>query len=190
MNLLLGEAVLSDGSLASVERKDTDSDAPEIDMYVKPFSFRLPQEQSEVKTPLKQIPLGPYTMSLDHIGTSLNEDELSLKFNYEILKDTGTIMNADGRKIVFEINDSNGVRAIEWSADVNSFELQSGEDPETPQSELRVGKYSGFKISLENGDLLYKLSFLKTYDFNIYEEFQGFRRLVGTMKNDWFVVSD
>ncbi|MEC0267139.1 hypothetical protein [Paenibacillus anseongense] len=101
-----------------------------------------------------------------------------------------TSVNTEGRKIVFQINDTNGLRAIEWSADLSSFEPRANETPETPQSKLKVGKHKDFKISLANGDLLYKLSFLKTYDFNIYEEFQGHRRLLGTMKNDWFVTSE
>ncbi|MBD0378681.1 COG1470 family protein [Paenibacillus sedimenti] len=196
MNLLLGEAVASDGKLVLGEASDSDDDSDaddassSADMYVKPFAFWLPQEKKDVKTPLKGISLAPYTLSIDHFGTTLNEKELSLKFNYEIVKDASTRVSTEGRKIVFQINDNNGVRAIEWSADLSSFEPRSNETPETPQSKLKVGKHNGFKISLQNGDLLYKLSFLKSYDFNIYEEFQGHRRLVGTMKNDWFVNSD
>jgi hypothetical protein len=201
MNLLLGEAVSSDGKLVTGESpagagSTTGSDtgtgnaASGADMYVKPFAFWLPQDKKEVKTPLKDIALAPYTLSIDHVGTTLNNDQLSLKFNYEIVKDAGTAVSAEGRKIVFQLNDTNGVRAIEWSTDLSSFEPQSSDAPDTPQSKLRVGKYSGFEISLANADLLYKLSFLKTYDLNIYEEFQGHRRLLATMKNDWFVNSD
>jgi hypothetical protein len=196
MNLLLGEAVedgeLLTGEPANDEDDDDDDDdkSGDADMYVKPFAFWLPQEKSEVKTPLKGISLAPYTLSIDHLSTALDNNELSLKFNYEIAKDMSTIVNTEGRKIVFQINDTNGLRAIEWSADLSSFEPHANEAPETPQSKLKVGTYKDFKISLENGDLLYKLSFLKSYDFNIYEEFQGHRRLVGTMKNDWFVTSD
>lgn len=197
MNLLLGEAV-EDGELLTGEPandKDNDDDddddkSGDADMYVKPFAFWLPQEKSEVKTPLKGISLAPYTLSIDHLSTALDNNELSLKFNYEIARDMSTSVNTEGRKIVFQINDTNGLRAIEWSADLSSFEPRANEAPETPQSKLKVGTYKDFKISLENGDLLYKLSFLKSYDFNIYEEFQSHRRLVGTMKNDWFVTSD
>lgn len=196
MNLLLGEAA-QDGELLTAEpAKDDDDDdddddnSEDADMYVKPFAFWLPQEKSEVKTPLKGISLAPYTLSIDHLSTALDNNELSLKFNYEISKDMSTSVNTEGRKIVFQINDTNGLRAIEWSADLSSFEPHANEAPDTPQSKLKVGKYKDFRINLENGDLIYKLSFLKLYDFNIYEEFQGHRRLVGTMKNDWFATSD
>ncbi|MDU0199584.1 hypothetical protein ACYEXS_01985 [Paenibacillus sp. MAH-36] len=194
MNLLLGEAV-KDGKLlteepATDDDDDDSEDSGDADMYVKPFDFWLPQEKTEVGTPLKGVSLAPYTLSIDHFSTALNNNELSLKFNYEIVKDMSTSVNTEGRKIVFQINDTNGLRAIEWSADLSSFEPRANETPETPQSKLKVGKHKDFKISLANGDLLYKLSFLKTYDFNIYEEFQGHRRLLGTMKNDWFVTSE
>ncbi|MZQ83151.1 hypothetical protein GQF01_13635 [Paenibacillus sp. 5J-6] len=195
MNLLLGEAA-KDGELLTEEpagddeNDDDDDKSGDADMYVKPFAFWLPQEKSEVKTPLQGISLAPYTLSIDHVGTSLDNNELSLKFNYEITKDMSTSVNTEGRKIVFQINDANGLRAIEWSTDLSSFELRANDAPETPQSKLKVGKYKDFRISLENGDLIYKLTFLKSYDFNIYEEFQGHRRLVGTMKNDWFATSD
>lgn len=195
MNLLLGEAVAEGDMLVSAKAsddddEDSDDDSTDADLYVKPFAFWLPQDKNEVKTPLKGISLAPYTLSIDHFGTTLNTNELSLKFNYELVKDMSTKMNTEGRKIVFQINDTNGVRAIEWSADLSSFELKPNDTPETPQSKLKVGKHDSFKISLENEDLLYKLSFLKTYDFNIYEEFQGHRRLVATMNNDWFATSD
>ncbi|MDR6880641.1 hypothetical protein [Bacillus sp. 3255] len=197
MSLLLGEAVAENGKLVSTEADDDDDDddsddddSSDADLYVKPFAFWLPDAQHEVKTPLKGIQLAPYTISIDHFGTTLNDEELSLKFNYEIVKDMSTKISTQGRKIIFQINDTNGMRAIEWSADLSSFERQPNESPETPQSKLKVGKHTDFKISLENGDLIYKLSFLKTYDFNIYEEFEGHRRLVATMKNDWFATSD
>lgn len=183
--LLTGEPVNDDD-----DEEDDDDKSGDADMYVKPFAFWLPQEKSEVKTALQGISLAPYTLSIDHFSTALDNNELSLKFNYEIAKDMSTSVNTEGRKIVFQINDTNGLRAIEWSADLSSFEPHANEAPDTPQSKLKVGKYKDFKISLANGDLLYKLSFLKTYDFNIYEEFQGHRRLVGTMKNDWFVASN
>ncbi|MBP1962839.1 hypothetical protein [Paenibacillus aceris] len=194
MNILLGEAVAKEGKIISAEASDEEDDSEDTstdaDLYVKPFAFWLPEEKNEVKTPLKGISLAPYTISIDHFGTALDNKELSLKFNYEIVKDMSTSVNTEGRKIVFQINDSNGLRTFEWSADLSSFEPQSNETPETPQSKLKVGMHKDFKISLDNGDLLYKLSFLKSYDFNIYEEFQGHRRLVGTMKNDWFANSD
>jgi hypothetical protein len=202
MNLLLGEAVSggklsgSDSSAGSANTGSSGdsssgggSSSSGADMYVKPFAFWLPQDKSEVQTSLKDIALAPYTLSIDHIGTSLNNSTLTLKFNYEIDKDNGVQTSTDGRKIVFQLNDTNGLRAIEWSADLSSFEPKSSDTPSTPQSSLRVGKYSDFKIDLQNADLLYKLSFLKTYDFNVYEEFQGHRRLIATMKNDWFVRS-
>ncbi|WP_052487072.1 hypothetical protein [Gordoniibacillus kamchatkensis] len=196
MNLLLGEAVSSDGKVVSGgggstsnTNNTTTTATSDPDMYVKPFAFWLPQVNNEVKTPLKDIPLAPYTLSIDHIGTSLENRVLTLKFDYEITKDTGTQVNTEGRKVVFQLNDTNGLRAIEWSTDLSSFEPQSSDSPDTAQTKLRVGQYKGFHISLNNEDLIYKLSFLKEYDFNIYEEFQGHRRLVGTVKNTWFAYS-
>ncbi|MFC0213097.1 hypothetical protein ACFFK0_11620 [Paenibacillus chartarius] len=200
MNVLLGEAV-TDGKLGSDGDKGTGSTdtgtgtsaaAAGADMYIKPFSFWLPQENKDVKTPLQDIKLGPYTMSISKVGTTMDieKGQLDLKFDYEITKDLTKHVNVDGRKLVFELNDTNGLRVIEWSTEMNKFEPQASDTPATPQSSLRVGKYKEFKINLYNGDLLWKLSFLKQYDLNLYEEFQGHRRLIATMKNTWFALSD
>ncbi|MEC0267140.1 hypothetical protein [Paenibacillus anseongense] len=61
MNLLLGEAV-KDGKLlteepATDDDDDDSEDSGDADMYVKPFAFWLPQEKTEVGTPLKGYPL-------------------------------------------------------------------------------------------------------------------------------------
>lgn len=183
MNLLLGEAV-ADGKLAA------SGDDKAADMYTNPFSFWMPKEDTEVKKELKELDFSPYTVSISHVGTSLDTSTLTVKFDYEIKKDASTVTSTEGRKIVFNLEDANGIRSFDWAYDLSSFEPQSGDTPETPQSKLKIGSYKDFKVSMQSSDLIYKLSFLKSYKLNVYEGVNGHRKLLASLANDWFVNSD
>jgi hypothetical protein len=194
MNLLLGEAV-KDGKLvasdgAAPPKDTTTAPASSADMYINPFAFWMPQENTEVKKTLTDLDLNPYTISINHVGTTLETNTLTIKFDYDIKKDISTTTNTEGRKLVFNLEDANGVRTFDWAYDLSSFEPQSKDTPDTPQSSLRVGSYKNFKVSVSSDDLIYKLTFLKKYKLNVYEEVNGHRRLLASLDNDWFVTSD
>jgi hypothetical protein len=176
MNLLIGEAV-KDGKLAVGEDKP--------DSYIKPFAFWLPKENTEVKTVLKDVKLYPYTISLDHIATTLENSKITLKFNYEMVKDGLVATNPEGHRLIISFQDDQGNKAFE-----KAFEVKDFEKLDDSESELRMGKHSSFKIYEDDPDLIYRVSFLKGFTLSIYDEFQGQRKLLASQKIDWFITTD
>ncbi|MGO4277141.1 hypothetical protein AB4Z22_46145, partial [Paenibacillus sp. TAF58] len=92
MNLLLGEAV-TEGKLSEGEKAVADS-------YVNPVSYWLPDEKKNVATTLKNVELFPYTITIDKIGTSIEDKVFTIKFNYELTKEKLTEINTEGHNLL------------------------------------------------------------------------------------------
>jgi hypothetical protein len=186
MNLVLGEAV-TEGKLTEGGTSETPVNP---DSYVKPVAFWLPDENPAVKTILKDVELFPYTISLNRIGNSIEENNFTLKFNYEIKKDVGTQTNVDDHKIVLLFEDGGGEKSFEKSFDVKDFDPVVGEEENVDKTKLKLGKHEEFSIVLSDPDLIFKTQYLKKYSLSIYDEFQGHRKLLATQKADWFIFTD
>jgi hypothetical protein len=181
MQLLIGEAV-TDGMLTEGDKV--------ADSYVKPVAFVLPEENNTVKDKLKDVQLFPYTISMNKIGTTIQNREVSLIFDYEITKDALTETNLEGRKLVISLDDSKGVKSFEKAFDLKILEPVSSEAATDLTNTLQLGKHEKFKISVIDADLINKLEFLKKYNVNVYEEFKGQRKLLASQANDWFMFTD
>jgi hypothetical protein len=181
MHLVLGEAV--------TEGKLTEGDA-KPDSYVKPVAFWLPDQNNEVKSVLKDVQLFPYTISMDHIGTQINYNKLELKFNYELTKDLSAETNTEGHKLILGFEDSKGNKSFEKSYDLKDFSPAEGQAPLEDADKLKLGKYEGFKITVEDPDLIFKQEFLKQYTLSLYDEFQGQRKQLAAQQISWFTVTD
>jgi hypothetical protein len=181
MQLLIGEAV-TDGMLTEGDKV--------ADSYVKPVAFVLPEENNTVKDKLKDVQLFPYTISMNKIGTTIQNREVSLIFDYEITKDALTETNLEGRKLVISLDDSKGVKSFEKAFDLKILEPVSSEATTDLTNTLQLGKHEKFKISVIDADLINKLEFLKKYNVNVYEEFKGQRKLLASQANDWFMFTD
>jgi len=180
MHLLLGEAV-TDGKLTDGDNK--------ADSYVKPVAFWLPQEKTAVKDKLQEIGLFPYTLTINHIGTSIDPSALTLKFNYELTRDSQTAINNDGHKLVLMFEDGAGTKTFEKAFDYKDFDAADGQDGDDG-TKLQVGKHEDFRIVMNDADMIFKLQYLKNYTLSLYDEFQGQRKLVAAQKLDWFITSD
>jgi hypothetical protein len=181
MQLLIGEAVTA-GILAEGDKV--------ADSYVKPVAFVLPEEDKKVKDKLKDVELFPYTISMNKIGTTIENSTVSLIFDYEITKDALTETNLEGRKLIISLDDSKGVKSFEKAFDLKNLEPAASDAATDLTKTLQLGKHEKFKISVSDADLIYKLEFLKKYNVSIYEEFQGQRKLLASQSNDWFITSD
>jgi hypothetical protein len=182
MQLLIGEAV-TDGML-------TEGDKAVADSYVKPAAFVLPEEDKTVKDKLKDVQLFPYTISMNKIGTTIENSKVTLIFDYEITKDALTETNLEGRKLIISLDDSKGIKSFERAFDLKSLEPAASDATTDLTNTLQLGKHEKFKISVTDADLIYKLEFLKKYNVSVYEEFQGQRKLLASQANDWFTISD
>jgi hypothetical protein len=181
MQLLIGEAV-TEGILTEGDKV--------ADSYVKPAAFVLPEEDKTVKDKLKDLQLFPYMISMNKIGTTLENSTVSLIFDYEITKDALTETNLEGRKLIISLDDSKGAKSFEKAFDLKSLEPTASDSTIDLTNMLQLGKHEKFKISVTDADLIYKLEFLKKYNVSVYEEFQGQRKLLASQSNDWFVTSD
>ncbi|MHC0618007.1 hypothetical protein ACYE8R_14690 [Paenibacillus sp. M.A.Huq-82] len=181
MQLILGESV--------TEGKLTESGgAP--DSYVKPVAFMLPEVKTDVKNSLKNVDVYPYQISLNQIGTMIENSTFTMKFNYEISREGYLETNVDGHKLVLVFEDGSGQKSFEKWFEMKDIDPVDGETPETGGTKLKLGKHDNFKIQVTDADLIFKSSFLKQYKLSLYEEFQGQRRLLATQAADWFVITD
>ncbi|MBP1967166.1 hypothetical protein GQF04_13260 [Paenibacillus aceris] len=183
MQIILGDAVTI--------TKDDKQEVNKPDAYVKPVSFGLPVEKNDVKNTLKQIELFPYTISMSRIGTSIDTGKFYLNFDYDITKNSQTVTNTEGHKLVLVFDDHSGNVSFERSYNLKDFENPPGDKTtETESNQLKLGKKQSFTISVNDQNLIYKTEFLKKYNLSIYDEFNGQRKLLGKQSIDWFVYSD
>lgn len=182
MNLLLGEAV-TEGKLSEGEKAVPDS-------YVNPVSYWLPDEKTNVATTLKNVELFPYTITIDKIGTSIEDKVFTIKFNYELTKEKLTEINTEGHNLLLVFEDGGGIKRFEKKFDFKDFDVINGDSTADEDTKIRLGKRENFKITNPDPGLIYNTKFLEKYTLSIYDEFQGQRKLLATQKADWFVTTD
>lgn len=182
LNLILGEAV-TDGKLTEGE-KDV------VDSYVNPVAYWLPEEKTNVAATLANVSLFPYTISMNKIGTSIEDGMFTLKFNYELTKEKLTETNTEGHNLLLVFEDGGGEKRFEKKFDFKDFDIMNGDSTADEDDKIRLGKRENFKISMSDPGLIYKTQFLKQYTLSIYDEFQGQRKLLASQKADWFITTD
>ncbi|NRF92675.1 hypothetical protein HQN89_16905 [Paenibacillus frigoriresistens] len=182
MTLLLGEAV-TEGKLSEGEKAVADS-------YVNPVSYWLPDEKTNVATTLKNVELFPYTITIDKIGTSIEDKVFTIKFNYELTKEKLTEINTEGHNLLLVFEDGGGIKRFEKKFDFKDFDVINGDSTADEDTKMRLGKRENFKITNPDPGLIYNTKFLQKYTLSIYDEFQGQRKLLASQKADWFITTD
>jgi hypothetical protein len=182
MNLLLGEAV-TEGKLSEGEKAAPDS-------YVNPVSYWLPDEKTNVATTLNNVELFPYTITIDKIGTSIEDKVFTIKFNYELTKEKLTEINTEGHNLLLVFEDGGGIKRFEKKFDFKDFDVINGDSTADEDTKMRLGKRENFKITNPDPGLIYNTKFLQKYTLSIYDEFQGQRKLLASQKADWFITTD
>lgn len=179
LQLVLGEAIPT-----------TSDDAAEM-MYVKPAAYWLPEDTNDVKTTLKDLSLYPYNISLSQINASMSSVtpagiNLTLKFNYEITEDLTAEANLTGHKLILAFEDKAGGTSFERAYQVSDLEHKSTDDDQAGLQRLLLGEHEGFRIDMIKKDFSYQ----SNYTLQIYDEYQGHRRLLGSQVIDWFTTTD
>ncbi|GAB2693947.1 hypothetical protein ACFQWB_02785 [Paenibacillus thermoaerophilus] len=154
------------------------------DAYIDAVSFALPKENKEPKKDFANLDFYPYTVSLSRFHaqpvsiTVGGGGIVSFGFDYELSKNP--LVEASDRKLVLEFKDLAGSFVIS-----RTFELgKSGAEGALP-----VGKNR--KVITFNDDILFhKLPYLNQYKVEIYEEFNGEKRLLASKQFDWNVMSE
>lgn len=182
LNLLLGEAV--------TEGKLSEGDKAVADSYVNPVAYWLPSESKNVLTTLKNVDLFPYNISINKIGTKIEDGVFTLNFNYELSKEKLTEINTEGHNLLLVFEDGGGIKRFEKKFDFKDFDVYNGESTADEDTKIRLGERENFKISIPDPGLIYQTKFLEKYTLSVYDEFQGQRKLLASQKADWFVTTD
>ncbi|MCZ8511293.1 hypothetical protein O9H85_02325 [Paenibacillus filicis] len=191
MHVMIGEAVTEDKLTAGDKKPDA---------YVNAAAFWLPQESYSVKPDLMDLDLTPYKLSINHINTWLDQQGVGLKFNYELSKDLLMQTNTDGRKLVIGLEDEKGQIKFTREFDFKDFEGATPQNPGTgsgtpsgttdDKDKIKLGKVENFEIKVNDRNLIFFVETLKNYKLNIYDSFQGHKKLLASKKIQWFEPTD
>jgi hypothetical protein len=179
IQLLLGDEVTIPATVQNESAKQ--------DGYVNAAAFQLPAEQTEPKDSFKELDFYPYTISFSRFGTQADfgNNSVSLDFEYELIRNPLVEANMTDHKIVLEIKDElNDGKFITFS---KAFDLDKVGDKE----QLELGSHM-LKISNFGSDPnIYSIREMKTYQMNIYYQYEsGYKKLIASKEQDWFIYND
>lgn len=174
LSVLIGDAI-SEGKLVEGEAKP--------DGMINPISFWAPDEKTGLNNALNKLEIYPYTMAITNLDTYSEDTNFSLKFDYNISKESQVEANLEDHKLVFVVDDTKGYKWFEASYKVS--ELDQGASSGSGQSGdnvLKLGKHK-FKVQIPNPDQNMNESSYKAGNLYIYDEFQGHRKLLAKKDN-------
>ncbi|RKN78864.1 hypothetical protein [Paenibacillus ginsengarvi] len=174
--LILGEGI-TEGKFTQVDGKP--------DSYVNAVSFFLPSEQKEALSAVKEINLFPYNLKVNKVATAVDQQKITLKFNYELEKDAQYEVNSEDYKLVVELADADGKATMSWPLNVEKTKDGATDGKDT----LRIGKET-IELTKNDENFIFKVTYLKKYKLNIYHQYQGEKKLIASQDFDWFIVSD
>ncbi|SFL83019.1 hypothetical protein SAMN03159341_110139 [Paenibacillus sp. 1_12] len=173
LRLVIGE------SITEQRLSGTDDKA---EAYINAVQMELPLENTTVSPILKELVFYPYTISLSNINTWLDRNTLRINFKYKLTKDSFYETSTEGSKLIIQFVDSNGKVNID-----EVFYLETA--PEEEDKRLKLGEFD-YRITKQDDSLIFKIESLKKYKMNIYHEFQGKRKLLGSQTMDWFGTTE
>ncbi|KRE66694.1 hypothetical protein [Paenibacillus sp. Soil750] len=155
--------------------------------YVNAASFQLPDEIEEPKNGFAELDVYPYTLTLSHIGTQINfaQGTVMLDFDYDLKRDTFVETSMKDHSLIVELRDELSESGKEIIVS-QTYEL----DGTDPIKSLQVG-FHDTTITYTNKDTIYKIRDMKSYQLNVYHQFQnGQKKLLATKELDWFIYTD
>ncbi|MDQ1914175.1 hypothetical protein RAC89_27645 [Paenibacillus sp. GD4] len=183
MQLILGDEIPG----TPTPSKDAAAAQAMPEGYVNAASFALPAEKKEPKGDFSNLEVFPYTVSFSRFGTQANfiAGTLLLDFDYELKKNFLVEADMKDHKIIVELRDelaNNGKDII--------FSKAFGLDGADASQSLLPGQHDA-QMSYTDKDKVFAVQYLKTYELNIYHQFQdGHKKLLASKELDWFVYSD
>lgn len=174
-HVMIGDAVTED-KLTEIGKKP--------DAYVKAAAFWLPQENQAVLDHFKDIDLAPYKLSLSNIKPQIDPSGLTLKFDYEMSKDLLLVSNMEGRKLIIEMKDDED--KLHFTKEFAFEGSPEGDNSSAAADKLLLGKHMNIEIKQQDSEIIYLVQFLKGYKLNIYDSFQGQKKLLASKQVQWF----
>ncbi|MCR8644008.1 hypothetical protein NV379_15250 [Paenibacillus sp. N1-5-1-14] len=168
--LLIGDGVTA-GKLSEAK------DVP--DSFINPVAFWLPEESTNKPGAINKIVVNPYTLTFKDVTTTVSKsDSLQMKINYDLIKDMQAETNSDGHKLILEFRLPEGNQTFE-----KSFAMKDLDASDADPGKLKVGKNQQFQTSVNLPGV--SSSVTNTFILNLYDEFQGQRKLIGTQAGSW-----
>ncbi|MDB5054515.1 MAG: hypothetical protein JWM44_2565 [Bacilli bacterium] len=153
------------------------------DAFVKAVEYMLPAENNSYLMNFTDVSLNSYTFSLNKMiaSTGILPDSMDIKFDYKLSNSSSDMYEnqISGHKLLFEfVNGSSDTKFISEL----SFEEGSG-------NILQTGNHSTTLTFTDTG-LMQKLNMFNNYTVNLYDQYQGNKRLIATRSLKWFQPSD
>ncbi len=186
-SVIIGEAV-TEGKLTEADKK------PEA--YVNAVAHWLPQEDFTVKTDLKNIDLVPYQLSFSNIRTTIDQAGVKLKMDYELTKDLMLTTNMEGRKLIVELDDAD--RKIKFNKEFEFKDFDGGTPDKQgaatnrldPKDKIVIGKHKDLELKADDKELIFEVSYVKKFKLNLYDSYQGQKKLIATKEVEWFIATE
>lgn len=159
--LIIGEAV-TDNSFTPVKGVPN--------YFVNAAQLDIPYADEPVKTDLTDLSIYPYTISINNFEAALaGSTDLKAHFYYTLKRNSDYDFVVKGHKLNIELVDTN--TGIAFS---KSFSLEEGGD-----LVLNLGGNTA-EYSIATNGAITKDKLFGAYKVNIYDEFEGHKRLLGT----------
>ncbi|MFD0957896.1 hypothetical protein [Paenibacillus chungangensis] len=166
--LLIGEAV-QDGKYSTAEGTP--------DSFISVKAFNLPKIDNPVQDVLHDLKLEPYEFTLHKLNTMLIDvSNVKLQFNYTLFQSGAYDVNEQEKKLYFEV--TNGSHSYGTSV---TIEPESGEGLEVGRDKELIVPIQGTQLA----NMMYG-----GYSVSIYEEIDGYKRLLGTKRYGQFQISN
>jgi hypothetical protein len=168
LQIVIGQG-LNDKTLAVGEE--------EMEAFMKAVSMKLPAEEVTVSKELRDLEFMPYKLNIRNIRTTLKTIEGDSKgvisFRYDLTDESPYFVNPEGHSILveFEVEDIFYSKELKFGTD-----LVEG----TNDSEVVVDIHS----------ILTKIVGLNQYKLNIYDIYDGHKKLIATKTMNWYVTYD
>jgi hypothetical protein len=152
------------------------------DGYIRVAQMKLPVEDAAVKASMDGLSIRPYTIGLSNfiINGGPSSSSFDINFDYTLSKSSNPAPDSTSNphKLVIEVTD--GLSNI----NEKTFDLDSAKG-------LKLGKGSqtlqiNFANLTKGIDFINSISSTRSYSIKIYDEYQGFRRLLSSSKESWF----
>lgn len=149
----------------------------EMGAYMKAVAMDLPDEKVSVTKELRDLEFMPNNMNIRNIRTTLKTIEGDSKgvvsFRYDLTEESPYFVNPKGHSLLMEFE----VEDILYSKE---FEIGTDLVEGTHDSEMIVDVHS----------ILSKVVGLNEYKLNIYDVYEGHKKLIATKTMNWYVTYD
>ncbi|MFD2615540.1 hypothetical protein [Paenibacillus gansuensis] len=141
------------------------------------FTLKLPSEDTSVKQDLSKLNLKPYTLNIRNVlPVIMDKDKIRLNFEYDLNKTTDFEQVTDSHKITLEIDD--GKNKFSQSLDLDKAESDKS---------LITGNSVQKALDFEDSRLLDIQN--RIINVNIYDEFNGYKKKIGTQTFNFYQIN-